>query len=105
MKISSDIERLRSAERDAGSILEDAGAEARKVRGEAENRIVELNSETDAEIAAVRVRMQAEQEQAVAAIVADSSSMLTVGCEAVAAKLAEGKRDAVTLVVEALKTL
>lgn len=105
MKISSDIERLRSAEKDAVGIVQKAEEEARAVRGEAEKRIAELNGETDSAIASMRVKKHEEQEREVAAIFTGSRTRLTEECHAVTARLADGKQDAVKLVVEALKTL
>jgi F0F1-type ATP synthase membrane subunit b/b' len=105
MDTLDDIGRLRAAEKEAQDIVAQARDEARRVRSETETRVAELSQGAAAELAAMRERVQSEEQGETDACVRESRARVESMSKDIAGKLKAGKADAVKAVVEALVTL
>jgi len=105
MSTEADIDRLRAAEKEAQEIVTQAKEDARRVRRETETRVAELSRGTGDELAAMRERVQGEEQGETEAFITASHERVETVSKEIADKLASRKADAVKTVVEALVTL
>jgi hypothetical protein len=105
MSTVTDIDRLHAAEKEAQDIVAQAREEARRTRSETEARVTELTEGAGEKLAAMRERVQGEEQGEADAFVKASRERVDAMAAEIAEKLASCKTDAVRTVVEALVTL
>ena len=102
MKTSNDIERLRTAEHEAQGIVALAKDEARRLRKETEDRVVQIGAETEEDLKAIRDRINGETESACAEIAERSCEDADTIISDVSRRLGENREEAVKRVIEEL---
>lgn len=102
MKTVDDIERLRSAEKEAQVIVAAARQGAQEMRRETEARVAELTQRTNDELAAMRESGQSDSRREAETLRAESHERVEAACRDVAQQLDAGKAEAIRTVVEEL---
>ena len=105
MNSSEDIDRLRAAEQEAQELVATAKETARGIRSETEARVASVGEETAQTMAAMRDRLQSEEQAEIEAFAIASAERLASLSTDVTGKLEAGKAAAVRAVVEELVTL